>query len=178
MKHVSFYRHIAAILAILMLLSCASLVSCAEDVTDDPQDVQDPTQDPSDAEEEEKEEPRVMPDVPDGAYDYTVKIMHWLINGHDFIWEETCPDEDIASYTGDLIADNIFDRTAWMEENYGIVIEKGYQEHVAMPAAVANMISSGSDDYQMQIEFGFGAQRAFGKNYYLDLSTLDYIDFE
>ena len=41
-------------------------------------------------EEEEKEEPRVMPDVPDGAYDYTVKIMHWLINGHDFIWEETC----------------------------------------------------------------------------------------
>ena len=178
MKHVPFYRYIAAMLALLMLLSCAALVSCAEDVSDDPQDIQDPTQDPSGAEEEEKEEPRVMPDVPDGMYDYTVKIMHWLINGHDFIWEETCPDEDIASYTGDLIADDIFDRTAWMEENYGIVIEKGYQEHVAMPTAVANMISSGSDDYQMQIEFGFGAQRAFGKNYYLDLSTLDYIDFE
>ena len=178
MKHVSIYRCLAALLAALMMVSCVALTSCANDTEGDTQTT-DPSQEtPDSGETEEKEEPRVMPDVPEGDYDYTVNVMHWLITGHEFIWEEVCPDDEITTYTGDLILDDIYDRTAWLEENYGIVITKGYQEHNAMPTAVANMISSGSDEYQMQIEFGFGAQRAFGKNFYLDLSTLDYINFD
>ena len=177
MKTNTFTRVLTCALALLLVFSALFAVACADQGTEDEKD---PTQSEQgqEPEEKEEEEPRVLPDVPEGSYDYTVNVMHWLINGHDFVWEETCPDEEITSHTGDLIADAIFDRTAWIEENYGFTITKGYQEHVAMPAAVASMISSGSDDYQMQIEFGFGAQRSFGKNYYLDLGSLEYINFD
>ncbi len=177
MKVNKLQRLISLLIAALLLVGTFSLIACADE--EQTPDTPDNGEQPSTPDEEpDKQEERVLPDVPDEMYDYTVNVMHWLINGHEFVWEEVCPDEEITSHTGDLIVDDIFDRTAWLEENYGIVITKGFQEHVAMPTAVASMISSGSDDYQMQIEFGFGAQRAFGKNYYLDLSQLDYINFD
>lgn len=181
MKQVSLYRYIAALLAVLLLLSCAAFVSCADVQEDDGSKDDTSTQDPNEQEKEEEEEPRVLPNVPEEEVNYTLNVMHWTVPGLEdswTIWEEVCPDPKITSHTGDLLADDIFDRTAWLEENYGILVTKGLQEHEPMPTAVSNMISSGSDEYQMQIEFGFGAQRVFGKNYYLDLATLDYIDFD
>jgi hypothetical protein len=53
-----------------------------------------------------------------------------------------------------------------------------YQEHATLPTQVANLISSGSDEYQVLIEFGFDAQRIMGKNYFLDMSVVPNIDFE
>jgi hypothetical protein len=173
MKTNAFTRFLTCALALLLAFSALFTVACADQEVEDEKDPAQSEQDPDSEKEKVEEEPRVLPDVPDGDYDYTVNVMHWLINGHDFVWEETCPDEDITSHSGDLIADAIYDRTAWIEENYGFTITKGYQEHVAMPAAVSSMISSGSDDYQMQIEFSFGAQRSFGKNYYLEKSLAE-----
>ena len=182
MKNIRMQRVIIVLIVMTLIFSAFSLAACANQETD--------TEDPSkeiipagDEGEEESptEEPRVEPDVPNEMFDYTLNVMHWTVIGLEdvwTIWEEICPEEDITSHTGDLLADDIYDRTAWLEENYGITITQKLQEHIGLPTAVANMISSGSDEFQLLVEFGFDAQRVFGKNYFLDLSTLEYIDFE
>ena len=138
MKTKNLQRLISLLVAALLLVGVFSLVACADE--EQPSDTPNEGEQTSGGEETPEEEPRIMPDVPDGMYDYTINVMHWSLGGYDFIWEETCPDESITSHTSDLIADDIFDRTAWLEENYGFVITKGYQEHVGMPTAVAKMI--------------------------------------
>ena len=175
------FRWVALLLAMLMICSAFLMSACADE-TEQPADDAASTDDPTTPDEPApEEEPEVLPDVPDGAYDYELNVMHWQVIGLEnvwTIWEEICPDEEITSHTGDLITDDIYDRTAWLAENYGITVTKTWQEHNTLPHVVANMLSSGSDEFQLLVEFGFDAQRVFGKNYFLDLATLDYIDFE
>ena len=183
MRATMLSRYALLLLAFLLVFSSFALSACADetDLPDDEPATETP-ETPDTEEPEEEIEPEVLPDVPeDGDYAFDLNVMHWTVIGLEnvwTIWEEICPDEEITSLTGDLITDDIYNRTEWIRENYGINVTKGLQEHNTLPQVVANMISSGSDEYQMLVEFGFDAQRVFGKNYFLDLASLDYIDFE
>ena len=175
MKHIA----LRMLLLALALLLCFGTVACA-DQTDEPDDTKTPTGDEQTPEDEEPEEEQILPDVELKDYDYTLSVMHWTNEGaHENYnpWNEICPADGVTGQIGDIIEDAVFDRTGWIKENYGITMTNMYQEHVALPSQVANLISSGSDEYQVLVEFGFDAQRIMGKNYFLDLSVLPNIDF-
>ena len=175
-------KTISLILALLLVVSSLIMSACADQTQDPVTDPEQGTDTPEDPAEDTPEETVIVePDVPQNYFDYELNVMHWRVIGLEdvwTIWEEICPDEEINSHTGDLIYDDIYDRSAWIEENYGILVSKGWQEHVGLPNAVSSLISSGSDEYQLLVEFGFDAQRVFGKNYFLDLSSLEYINFD
>ncbi|MBQ7337414.1 MAG: hypothetical protein IJW40_03060 [Clostridia bacterium] len=168
------------LLLILAFVMCFSLYACADTKDDDQEGTQNP--DPENVTpDEDPEEPQVLPDVEIKDYDYTLNVMHWMV-GEDpegwCPWNEIAPAEGVTGPIGDLIEDKIYDRTGWLEENYGITITNTYQSHANIPTTVANLLSSGSDEYQMLIEFGYDAQRVMGKNYFLDLAVMPNLDFD
>lgn len=178
MKHIAI-RFLLIALALMLGLSG---VACASQ-PEDSQNQQTPSTDnqPQEGtESKEEEEPQILPDVEMKDYNYTLSVMHWTcgeVNEFYTPWSEICPPEDVTGPIGDIIEDAIYDRTGWLEENYGITLTNMYQEHAALPTQVANLISSGSDEFQVLVEFGFDAQRIMGKNYFLDLSLVPNIDF-
>lgn len=170
---------IRVLLLLLSLCLCVSVVACADDDQSQQPADGEPSTDSSDAVPEEPEEVQILPDVEQKDYDYTLNVMHWTVEGlHEFynLWLEICPGEGITGQVGDIIADDIFDRSGWMEENYGITITCRYEPHVGLPTTIANLIQSGSDEYQVLVDFGFNAQRSMGQNYYLNLNELPNID--
>ena len=119
MKTVRNFRWVALLLAMMMICSAFVMSACADQTeqSEDPAQTDDPT---TPDEPVEEEEPEVLPDVPEGNYDYELNVMHWQVIGLEnvwTIWEEVCPDEEITSHTGDLITDDIYDRTAWLADN-------------------------------------------------------------
>lgn len=176
MKHIA----LRMLLLALALLLCFGTVACA-DQTDEPDDTQTPTDSEQPPDDKEPEEQQILPNVEVKDYDYTLNVMHWTSGAvSEFYtpWHEICPADGVTGQIGDIIEDAVFDRTGWIKENYGITITNMYQEHATLPTQVANLISSGSDEYQVLIEFGFDAQRIMGKNYFLDMSVVPNIDFE
>ena len=172
---------IRILLLVLALCLCVSVIACADDQPQHPADGE-PSPDSSDdvsGEPEEPEEVQILPDVEQKDYDYTLNVMHWTVEGnHEYynLWLEICPGEGITGQVGDIIADDIFDRSGWMEENYGITITCHYESHVDLPTTIASLIKSGSDEYQVLVDFGFNAQRSMGQNYYMNLADLPNID--
>ncbi len=166
-----------ALLLLLSLVLCFGLYACAEpgegekpDSGNTPGNNQEP---------DGEKEPEILPDVEIKNYDYTLGVMHWTNEGaHEAYipWNEIAPAEGVTGPIGDIIEDKVFDRTGWLKENYGITIDYYYQPHVEIPTVVSNLIQSGSDEYQVLVEFGFDAQRVMGKNYFLDLRVVDNID--
>ncbi|MBQ7338182.1 MAG: extracellular solute-binding protein [Clostridia bacterium] len=179
MKKSCYLRFISLFLVIGMLGS--ALLACADDTqSEQSPDPSDSSLTPStDTTQEEQGEQQILPDVEAMDYDYTLNVLHWTVDGnHEFynLWNEICPDENTNGITGDIIADDIYDRTGWINENYGITLTCQYQSHMTIPTVVANLIKSGSDEYQVMVEFGFNAQRTMGRNYYTDLTTLANVD--
>ena len=166
------------LLLLLALTLCFGVVACANENT--PDDKQEGTQGSTEGTDpDEPEEERILPDVEQMDYAYTLNVMHWMV-GEDpeawCPWNEICPADGVTGPIGDIIEDEIFDRAGWLEENYGITLTNVYQSHANIPTVVANLLSSGSDEYQVLIEFSYDAQRVMGKNYFLDLAVLPNID--
>ena len=175
MKHIA----LRLLLLTLALIFCLGNVACAEQ-TDDPSDQNTPTDSEQSEPEKEPEIVEILPDVEMKDYNYTLSVMHWTNEGaHEFYnpWNEICPADGVTGQIGDIIEDAVFDRTGWIQENYGITVTNMYQYHSTLPTQVANLIASGSDEYQVLVEFGFDAQRIMGKNYFLDLSVVPNVDF-
>ena len=163
----------------LALILCLGIVACAtpDDETPD-EDIDDNTGDDT---QEDEEDPRVLPDVPNEMINFELNVLHFTVEGNHegwVPWDEICPQEGIDSHIGDLIADDIFDRTAWIEENYGVTLTCTYHGHDKLPSTVSSLIGSGSDEFHLVDDFGFAAQKLFGKNYFLNLAEIEYIDFE
>ncbi|MBQ7318903.1 MAG: hypothetical protein IJW97_01810 [Clostridia bacterium] len=169
-----------ALLLLLALILCLGTVACATPDEEDPEEQ--PGEDlPEEEEPKEPEEPRVFPDVPEEMLDFEMNVLHYTIEGnHEGInpWYEICPEEGIDSHIGDLIADDIFDRAAWIEENYGVTLTCTYMSYLSLPTTVSSLVSSGSDEYHLVDDFGHGSILLFGKNYFLNIADIDYIDFE
>jgi hypothetical protein len=79
---------------------------------------------------------------------------------------------------GDLIGDDIFDRTAWLEEQYGIIVTCEYMDYTQFPTKMPEIISSGSTDYQLLDTFGLSAQRLMGNEYFVNMADVPYINFD
>ncbi|MBR2621137.1 MAG: hypothetical protein IKC97_02060 [Clostridia bacterium] len=129
----------------------------------------------------------VLPSVSEGTNfsTYTnnvVNVLHYTNEGaHEAYipWDEICPSTGMEISPGDLIGDKIYDRTAWLEENYGIVMGCEYLAHGPdFVTRVRSMIETNSQDYQMVDYFAFGAQKLMGQEYFLNMNDVEYIDFE
>lgn len=167
------------LLLLLALVLCVGTLACANEPDDDPEKPAQPGT-PSEENPDDDKEPQILPDVEKKDYDCTINFMHYTVEGkHEsyIVWNEICPEEGVDGHIGNIIEDAVFDRTAWLEENYGITLTNYYQAHDKLPTVVANLISSGTDEYQVLVEFGFDAQRVMGKNYFQDLAVMPNLDF-
>ena len=110
-----------------------------------------------------------------------VNVLHYTTGDHEAYnpWDEICPSTGMEVSPGDYVGDMIFDRTAWLEENYGIVMGCEYIPHGdQFINAVRTEWQTGSRDYQMVDYFAFGAQKVMGQEYFLNMADIEYIDFE
>lgn len=179
-----FLRVIVLALAVIMCLGlCAGMVACDEgeqnnNQTNNP-NINKPTGKP------DKEQ--VMHSVEEGKNfsTYTnnlVNVLHYTTDGNHegyVPWDEICPSTGMEASPGDLVGDMIYDRTAWLEENYGIEMGCVYLAHgPEFVTRVRTMVETTSQDYQMVDYFAFGAQKLMGQEYFLNMSEIEYIDFE
>ncbi len=110
-----------------------------------------------------------------------VNVLHYTTGDHEAYnpWDEICPSTGMEVSPGDYVGDMIFDRTAWLEENYGIIMGCEYIPHgTEFIDAVRAEIQTGARDYQMVDYFAFGAQKVMGQEYFLNMADIEYIDFE
>ena len=167
-------------LLMLALVFCLGTVACATPSDETPDETPD-DEVVENLPEEEEEEPRILPDVPNEMINFEMNVLHYTIEGnHEGInpWYEICPADGIDSHIGDLIADDIFDRSAWIEENYGVTLTCTYMSYLNLPTTVSALVSSGSDEYHLVDDFGHGTINLFGKNFFYNLADIEYIDFE
>ena len=198
------FRLVALLLALVMcfglLVACSEPETPADDTdteqegnkpsTDDTQDPGDnPTDDPSDDPSDDPEEPEkeyFEHSVPEGKNfagnsNNIVNVLHYTTGDHEAYnpWDEICPSTGMEVSPGDYVGDMIFDRTAWLEENYGIVMGCEYKEHgPSFVDAVRSEIQTGACDYQLVDYFAFGAQKVMGQEYFLNMAEVEYIDFD
>ncbi len=190
------FRLLALVLALLMCFSL--LVACAQPETPDQPGTEDPGNQPGedkpneedpgkeDPGEEKPEKEYVEHSVPEGKNFATdpkniVNVLHYTTGDHEAYnpWDEICPSTGMEVSPGDYVGDMIFDRTAWLEENYGIIMGCEYVEHGdGFINAVRTEIQTGARDYQMVDYFAFGAQKIMGQEFFLNMAEIEYIDFE
>ena len=181
------------LLVALALVLCLGLFAACKDPEQNPDDkpttddtqkpTDDPNQDPNDPPKEEE----VAPSVPTGTSfagleNNVVNVLHYTNEGaHEAYipWDEICPSTGMDISPGDYVGDMIYDRTAWLEENYGIVMGCEYLAHGPdFVTRVRTIIETNSQDYQMIDYFAFGAQKLMGQEYFLNMNDIEYIDFE
>lgn len=181
------------LLVALALVLCLSVFAACTPPEENPttgpstEQEQDPTVDPNQKPNEPPKEEEVLPSVSEGTNFSTypnpvVNVLHYTNEGaHEAYipWDEICPSTGMEISPGDLIGDKIFDRTAWLEENYGIIMGCEYLAHgPEFVTRVRSMIETNSQDYQMVDYFAFGAQKLMGQEYFLNMNDVEYIDFE
>ncbi len=164
------------LLVLLSLVLCFGLYACANP---DDDGTNNGSQNEGDEGPDEEKEPEVLPDVEKKDYNYTLNVMHWMVGESPegwCPWNEICPADGVTGPIGDIIEDKIFDRTGWVKETYGITVTNSYISHDKIPTTITNLLTSGTDEYQVLVDFGYNAQRSMGKNYFLDLRVVDNID--
>ena len=176
----NFLRLIVLTLALTMCFGmCIGMVAC--DDSDGPNGPNTPPVTVTPGEDE------VPHSVEEGTYfgnyeNNVVNVLHYTAEGNHegyIPWDEICPSTGMEVSPGDLIGDKIYDRTAWLEENYGIIMGCEYLAHGGdFVTRVREMVSTNSQDYQMVDYFAFGAQKLMGQEYFLNMSDIEYIDFE
>lgn len=178
----NFLRVIVMALALIMCLGlCAGMVACNDPV--------DPSQGggttPPVTGKPGKEE---VPHSVEAGKNFStyennvVNVLHYTAEGNHegyIPWDEICPSTGMEASPGDLVGDMIYDRTAWLEENFGIVMGCEYLAHGGeFITRVSTMVGTNSQDYQMVDYFAFGAQKLMGQEYFLNMTDIEYIDFE
>lgn len=163
------------VLALLMILSCMTLFACDTEEKP-PVNNNDQTNNGGNGNGQEE----TKPDIPTEGVAGTFNVLHHTTGNHEWTnpWDEICPSTGMETAPGDLIGDDIFERTAWLEENYGIVVTCEYMDYTKFPTKMPEIISSGSTEYQLLDTMGLSAQRLMGNEYFVDLAEIPYIDFE
>jgi hypothetical protein len=161
------------VLALLMILSCTALFSC--DTGKKP-----PVNNQTNNNDNKNDQEEIKPDVPTEGVAGTFNVLHHTTNNHEWTnpWDEICPSTGMEIAPGDLIGDDIFDRTAWLEEQYGIIVTCEYMDYTQFPTKMPEIISSGSTDYQLLDTFGLSAQRLMGNEYFVNMADVPYINFD
>jgi hypothetical protein len=179
-----FMRLIVMILALVMCLGlCAGMVAC--DNGEDPVGPGPGPVGPGTTGRPDKEEVPHSVEAGKNFSTYTnnvVNVLHYTTEGNHegyVPWDEICPSTGMEASPGDLVGDMIYDRTAWLEEQYSIVMGCEYLAHgPEFVTRVRTLVETTSQDYQMVDYFAFGAQKLMGQDYFLNMSDIEYIDFE
>ena len=166
---------VAMVLALLMLFSCVSLLSCNEE-----KPPQNEVNNDKDDGNKDNGSGKIMPDVPKDGVAGTLNVLHYTSGSHEWAnpWDEIVPASGLEASPGDLIGDDVFERATWLEEEYGILVGCEYINYDQLPILLPQLIGSGSTDYQLVDTMGFSAQKLMGKDYFLNMAEVPYIDFE
>lgn len=162
------------VLALLMILSCTALFSC------DDTDKQPSVNDGQVNNGTNQNGGEIKPDIPKEGVAGTFNVLHHTTANHEWTnpWDEICPSTGMETAPGDLIGDDIFERTAWLEEQYGIIVTCEYMEYTQFPTKMPEIIGSGSTDYQLLDTMGLSAQRLLGNEYFTNMTDIPYINFD
>jgi hypothetical protein len=125
-------------------------------------------------------EGKVEPDIPTDGVAGEFNVLHYTTGNHEWTnpWDEIVPSSGMEVAPGDLIGDDIFDRTAWIEEEYGITVACDYVEYMQLPTMLAQIIKTGSTEYQLVDTMGHSAQKLMGQEFFMNMAELPYVDFD
>ena len=159
-------KYLSLLLAMLMILTALFTVVACQD-SEQPDGPKDPTTDednkppvvtpPIDGGEEERIPLNYLPT--DGYNNASFNILQWTAGGLTDVgyswvpWEEG----DVEREDGDMLGSAVFDRNAWVEENYGVNITREYwsvDEVNGAPsymAVVRNDSLTSNNTYQLYI---------------------------
>lgn len=157
------------LLLLSFLLCLLMFVACVPEDTDNP--VPPTTPPPSQ---------RVEPDIEKKDYNGTFNVLHYTTSNHEWTnpWDEIVPASGMETRPGDLIGNNIFDRAAWLEQEYGITVTSEYIEYTKLPTTMSTIMSSSSTEYQLLDTMGRSAQVLMGKEYFTNMADIPGINFE
>ena len=122
-------------------------------------------------------ENRVEPEVPDTKYDTTFTVLHYDIDGWLY-WDEIVPSTGMENRPGDLLGNDVFDRANWLYEQYGVELLNENYPHENFAKMYETWDLSGATEYQLVDYFTYGAQQLVGREYFLNLNDVEYINFE
>ena len=146
------------ILSLLLVLAtvlalAVTMVACQVDPgTETPDNTNKPTTPPVETVDPNERIP--LDYLPETKYNATINILEWSCNGVTDVgvswipWEEG----DVEEEDGDMLASAVFDRNAWVEEEYGVEITKEYASIDGNPGYITlarNDASVSSNLYQI-----------------------------
>ena len=178
-------KYLSLLLAILMVLTALlGLVAC-----NDPEDPKDPsTEDkvPNDDENEKPDDPqgeeRIPLEFPQESYDFNDEnyhILEWACGGQEAAGESWIPWEegDVDQLDGGMLSQAVFDRNAWVEENFSVNITK---EYVSVDAASGNHITrmrqnreTSSNEFQLVTQRSRNLITMVQENLMFDMNTYE-----
>lgn len=177
-------RNLRKIIFVTVLLAAFSaLYSCSEAQPDEiaGESTSDVTAESESETEEEDEKLAYAPELPEKKYGgYSFRI----VSRNDDMHTYKVHTRDLYSegMNGDAINDAVYERNALIEDTYDIkIVLETYSEtanETTPNTAVENSVLADSDDFDLLTSHMlYGANSAL-KNVFLNLSDLDYVDFE
>lgn len=158
---------------LLLLATMVSFASCSEKTPSSSQDTtMSGTKESADttAYEIVYEEDSLPADLDFGGI--KISIMSRDITGDKFAF----PEISVEELTSDVVNDSIYNRERFVEDRLNIEI---VNEQVAeIRDEMDKQINSGDDTHQIHAADGISLARVSMNNYYVDLYSLDYIDFD
>ncbi|MBE6620418.1 MAG: hypothetical protein E7625_03530 [Ruminococcaceae bacterium] len=159
-----------AVLLLLAVLFCLQLLACKQPETpggEVPPSINPPSE-------------RVEPDIEKKDYNGTFSVLHYTTTNHEWTnpWDEIVPASGMETRPGDLIGNDIFERAAWLEQEYGITVTNEYIEYTKLPTTMSTIKTSGGTEYQLLATMGRSAQVLMGKGYFFNMAEIPGINFE
>ena len=127
-------------------------------------------------------EQKILPNLPEMNFnDAEFHCLHWnldsIVGGGWVPWEEIAVDNP----TGETLDDQVYQRNAYVEETYHVVITTEYcMAHTEMPVKIRAAVSTNDDTYQIMVQrsANLTAMWTEGLFYNLRGEEMQYIDFE
>ncbi len=147
-------RFLTLLLALLMLLTATVtmlvLVSCGDETPDNNPDKPITDNRPTTGEGGDKVE-RIPLDVPDKNYETSegktpFHILQWSCNNQVAVGQSWIPWEEghVEEEDGDMLGSAVFDRNAWVEQEFGVEISKEYVSIDGGPSFVSRVMTNAS----------------------------------
>ena len=177
-------KYLSLFLAVLMMLTALfTIVACQ--TPEQPSGPKDPATDgdtpPTDTPPTDKDENKRIPlnYLPTDTYNNAkYHILEWSCNGIEDVgvtwipWEEG----DVEAEDGDMLASAVFDRNAWVEETYGVVITKEYGQIEIAPTymtKVRNDATTSDNTYQLFTMRTVEIVSLIEEGYFADMNTYE-----
>lgn len=162
-------------MALAILLIGTALVSCSDAAGDSAVTTAADAGASVSNESNEEVDTRVYPDLPEKDWEgYTFKVLHWYVTGWDHRMNK---DIYAEAENGDPINDAVYKRNLTMKEKYNVDFSIQNETHDKVISMTQKFINAGEDAFDLVYARMTDIGNLLTGGYFLDLNTLDYVDF-